>query len=488
MASETPLLPKEQPLRKECFTFDKIFGACTNKAASERLLPTIVMGQVYFDGAPLESSELGLVMTERFTKIWRFRALLRYSKPGQEPTTTGKWWHNIHWEELPIKSVDPAWHVVEVTGKKSRKDVDDFQSELYKNHGGLTVEKPLWKIYILNGVEHPRLDGKTTNLMLVVIDHTIADGISLVQAFLSATDEGREKLASTVVKSVRTGSASSKPVLGCFGRMAAWFCGCWRTSFGACLPADSLNRLKIKDHRNPTKGKVCASCGQIDLDRVKEVKNKFPGSTVNDVLLGVMTATLKAYYTEQQDSVTKPGCCGAKVRGAFLVNMRSPDVDILSDESFGNQFTTGHFNFPLNFPNYESLVPCIQRQTEGLKGSPEFIIRRGQAGVLENCARNHDMLADLILDDYGKVTGILSNVAGPQKQVSINNRKVDDLSFYAFAPIGLYFGILTYNGKVNGSVSLDPTCDTNAGALAKHFAPEFDKLYASVMKADKPLA
>jgi len=90
-------------------------------------------------------------------------------------------------------------------------------------------------------------------------------------------------------------------------------------------------------------------------------------------------------------------------------------------------------------------------------------------------------MLNLMLDNNGKVTSMLSNVRGPAEAVSVCGYEVQDLRFYAFAPIGLYFGVLTYNGKLTASVALDPTCDKDASRLARHWKPAFDKLYADTV-------
>jgi len=84
---------------------------------------------------------------------------------------------------------------------------------------------------------------------------------------------------------------------------------------------------------------------------------------------------------------------------------------------------------------------------------------------------------------------MLSNVAGPQKAVSLDGQVVEDMCFYCFNAIGLYFGVLTYNGKVNAGCSIDVDCENDATQLMKHWAPTFEKLYAAVMSKDiKPPA
>jgi hypothetical protein len=52
-------------------------------------------------------------------------------------------------------------------------------------------------------------------------------------------------------------------------------------------------------------------------------------------------------------------------------------------------------------------------------------------------------------------TAQLSNVPGPATQVSLGGQKILDLTFSLFTPVGMYFGVLSYNGVVTASVNLD---------------------------------
>ena len=81
-------------------------------------------------------------------------------------------------------------------------------------------------------------------------------------------------------------------------RLCAALSGCFDAFFGPVLPADRPSRLKLQDHRNPPHTRVCAQSGQVDLEVIKEIKNHIEGATVNDVLLALMTMTLRKYYEE----------------------------------------------------------------------------------------------------------------------------------------------------------------------------------------------
>merc|ERR1712187_390386 len=225
------------------------------------------------------------------------------------------------------------------------------------------------------------------------------------------------------------------------------------------------------------KEKSVASSDQIDLSLVKEVKNRFPGATVNDVLLTVVSLTLRRYYEEHGDNVLK---AKKRISANFPVNMRAPTEDVLSVASFGNRVSQAQFPFPIDINDPVEAMRAVMMQTERIKASPEPLIR----SKLLNIAAKHlggGALMDAALDAFGKVTAMLSNVPGPQEEVSCMGQPVDDLTFYGLSPIGLYFGVLTYNGYLKAGVCIDRTCDDDASNLTRHFKPEFDRLHAAVV-------
>merc|ERR1712032_433667 len=89
-------------------------------------------------------------------------------------------------------------------------------------------------------------------------------------------------------------------------------------------------------------------------------------------------------------------------------------------------------------------------------------------------------IADLLLSAFGKVTAMLSNVPGPLEEVYFLEQPLDDVTFYAFAPIGLYFGIVQYKGEFEVGVCCDAACEPEPTRLTDFWVPAFEKLYSAV--------
>merc|ERR1712150_105897 len=106
--------------------------------------------------------------------------------------------------------------------------------------------------------------------------------------------------------------------------------------------------LKEPNHRKPSQEKS-NSCGErISLEEMKRIKLKFPGATVNDIMLATLTITLKNYFTEK-------GQPFINIRGSFPVNLRPAKQDPLL-HSMGNRWSAANFTFPLNEPDPVEMV------------------------------------------------------------------------------------------------------------------------------------
>jgi hypothetical protein len=236
--------------------------------------------------------------------------------------------------------------------------------------------------------------------------------------------------------------------------------------------------LKEKDHRNPCKSKSCGLGEQIPLDRFKDLKNKFPGATINDVMLATLTIMLKQYFKAEGEKSTN-------VSSNFMINMRPPKQDVLK-KSMRNEFSTGVFKFPLHETDPIKVVWAVKNQVDMTKNSPApLILYRLLAGAVHflNGIGCRSALINAALDSYGKVTVMLSNVPGPQQTEHMCGVACDDMSFYTFTPLGVYLGVLSYADKVSVGVVTGTAGEPNAKNLAKHWAPAFKELEDAVAAA-----
>lgn len=105
---------------------------------------------------------------------------------------------------------------------------------------------------------------------------------------------------------------------------------------------------------------------------MKEVKNRFPGATVNDVLTAVLVMMVRRYLQDRNDpSVLDQnlGAASSLLRGNFPINMRSSTST--SSHSSGNNFSSGAFVFDFDYSSRAELVWKVKRQIDLIKLSPQ---------------------------------------------------------------------------------------------------------------------
>jgi hypothetical protein len=160
--------------------------------------------------------------------------------------------------------------------------------------------------------------------------------------------------------------------------------------FGPLLPGDTPNRLKLVDPTVPGLERTCSFGEKISLAKVKEIKNKFKGTTVNDILSAVLNMTVRRYYAAVFSSFldSRP-----LVRALFPINMRQKGADVNTNGSLGNCFSTGVFQFLFDYSSRIDLVWKVKRQVDLIKISPQvrvrmlyciFVYGRGQLRMLDS--------------------------------------------------------------------------------------------------------
>jgi diacylglycerol O-acyltransferase len=88
--------------------------------------------------------------------------------------------------------------------------------------------------------------------------------------------------------------------------------------------------------------------------------------------------------------------------------------------------------------------------------------------------------ADLALNSLNLATCMLSNVPGPQQPVHLAGSLLENMEFFVVSPVGLYFGIFSYNGMVSATANLDQKVGADTKALVALFPVAFEEIYQGV--------
>jgi len=406
------------------------------------------------------------VLWSRLTKMGRFRSRLVVNRFGG------------YWEELPeselleLRDSGYLWSEVLPDGNATMDDINEVINQC--NSWDYDRHKPLWR------AQYCRKMADGSAVLICTINHGIGDGISLVATLLSLKDEDDDDPRTQPRRETKPPTHGKKAVVGpklsSVAKASAFSYGVYHGITSSGWKPDPKNALSIPDVTKPAKEKRVAQAERISLEEMKAVKNRFPGATLNDIMMAVMTASIRAYLEEVGDPCVQKN---SKVRGAFPINLRSPHEPVLRNGDPMNKWSYGHFRFDFSYENRIELVWKVKRQIDKIKVSPSPFIQYRMAGILTKTLPRK-VLLDQLLNMANLTTAQLSNVPGPANVISIAGAKVEDISFYLFAPVGLYFGIMSYNGWVSAGVNVDGSTQVDPKMLAKHWKPEFDALKAEV--------
>lgn len=420
-------------------------------------VPVLITGQLFFK-KPVDIQALRGVVRERLMTIPRFCCVV-YDGENKAMMMRG----------VEPAEMDMEYHVTTVEkstgGKWAAIDVDIFCSEMYSQEGNykLDYKQPAWRFFVF-AME----DGRT--LVLPCLDHHIVDGVAAVAALLSLLDKPEKE----IIQKPKT-KRTSGPAIPVAGKALAFIAGVGEALLGPVLPSDTKSALKEPDHRFPSMHKACVAGGKVSLDEMKRIKEKFPGATINDIMLATLTLTMQRYYKELGEAMID-------FRGNFPMNLRDPKLDVLKT-SVGNRFIGCNFAFPLREADPVKMVWSIKRQVDCIKCSPGPLILDKLLCYVIPFLTMHGLrsqLLDLLLDTYGKVTVMLSNVPGPSSEVSLCGQPLDDMMFYAFAPIGCYLGILSYGNSVSLGIVCSSKTEPKPSRISSHWVPAFEQLVDAV--------
>lgn len=399
----------------------------------------------------------------RITTMGRFRSRLHVSRFGG------------HWKEFPeeelinMRESGYLWSEVCTDGNATMDDINEVINQ--GNAWEYDRHKPLWR------AQYCRKMADGSAVLITTINHAIGDGISLVATLLGLKDPDPEHdapAAPTHRRETKAAGGKKGPKLGALTKAGAFTYGIYHGLTSSKWKPDPPNAMSIPDVTKPSKEKRVAQAAKIPLSEMKEVKNRFPGATLNDIMMAVMTASIRAYLEEVGDPAVKNG---NKVRGAFPINLRSPHEPILRNGDPMNKWAYGVFKFDFRYKNRIDLVWRVKRQVDKIKVSPSPVIQYKILSAL-TASLPRRVLLDQLLNMANLATAQLSNVPGPQHAIHIAGAKITDLSFYLFAPVGLYYGIMSYDGMVSAGVNVDGSTKVDPKMLAKHWKLEFDALKA----------
>ena len=396
-----------------------------------------------------------------------------------------------HWESDP--TFDIRNHIRQVTLRNGTEaKLKALASSIVSTH--LDRQRPLWDITLVRGLQGNR------SAMIARIHHCLADGISGVGIFnvLMSTSPEPEPLPR-----IQSGAPDQQPPRDAG---AALLDSLVKSSLSALQGAFSLHseamqmaqgilansgeRLAelmnvLPEITTPAErlpfNVVCHGpqkfgWTEIDLEKVKEVKNRC-GGTVNDVILTVVAAALRRYAELRKVRVK-----GRSARIMVPVNIRGGD----SPGELGNRITFVPVTLPLDIRDPQKLFAFVRQRTEYIKHAhaAELVLFAGGlfsaipppfwAAIGPVASQLPLSLANIIC----------TNIPGPQVPLYLLGHKM--LSWYPYVPIGGELGtnwaILSYNGNAYFGFTCDVGAVPDPENLEKFVDASFAELYRSAKR------
>jgi diacylglycerol O-acyltransferase len=212
------------------------------------------------------------------------------------------------------------------------------------------------------------------------------------------------------------------------------------------------------------------ACTEISLADVKTIRHAC-GTSINDVLLALMTATIRRYCELHGDSVQ-----GRQFRVMIPVNLRGNN----SSGELGNRISLIAVTVPLDIKPPKKLLAEVHKRTEFLKHThaAELVgLVGGLLGVLPFSVQAFvgPMISQVPITPFNMVC---TNVPGPQFPLYVLGHKM--VQWYPYVPVGgelaLNCAILSYNGMIYFGFSGDANITPDIERLEKLLQSNFEEL------------
>lgn len=428
-----------------------------------------ITGMMVFE-KKIQKDHLISIIENRLLKYSRFRE--RIAVINGKP-----YWHE---DEL----FDISSHLVHVALPEpcDYNTLQDFVSHLISQP--LDPNKALWKVHLIDNY-------KGGSVVIWRIHHAIADGIALIKVVFSLTGATAEESLKLDI-SIEDDSLDIKEKKSFMEAANKLF------KSGKSWYSDAVNFLKDKEKVKATlsdaleisneigklvygksadnplyKGnlshtKKAAFSDALPLHEIKKI-GKYYGVTVNDILLAILTGSIRRHLLKHTQDMSKP------IRIAVPVNMRKKGEKI----EIKNKVGIITVELPVHLENIDERISNIKAKTELLKKSfePLFIY------YLMNAVGDiiTPKMEDYFIKFFGtKLTGVMTNVPGPREAIYFAGEEVKDIMFWVPHTIlmGIGISIISYNNRVCLGVVTDTNLVKNPDEIVEAFYHEFDDMKA----------
>lgn len=391
--------------------------------------------------------------------------------------------HHPMWVEDP--DFDPDYHVRRITAPEpgGRRELAAVAAQIASVP--LDRTKPLWEVWVIEGLKHDRIG------FVAKVHHAAIDGASGAEIMtelydLEPSPPPRPEVVPTPPEAVPT---DIEMILGAFAsrlrRTARTVPLVGRTVQSVANvvsnrrdPAGSVGAVPLTAPRTPWSAAISpqrsVAFARIPLDETKVIKDRL-GITVNDVVLGVVSGSIRRYL-EQRDSLPD-----TPLVAVCPVSVRHEDEVGAGGNRVSAMFTSlaTHLDHPIQ------RLRTISTSTEGAKAEHNAIGARMLTEWGEWAAPRTFAMASRLYSSMGLASMhrpihnlVISNVPGPPFPLYLAGAEL--VAAYPMGPImegsGLNVTVLSYMGHIDFGFLADPLLVPDVWDLAKHVQDAFDEL------------
>ena len=390
---------------------------------------------------------------------------------------------------LPIWDYDPDFDIRNHVHEGTLKNGTDAELKVLAGKIFSKVmdrQHPLWDITLVRG-----LKGNRTGI-IARMHHCLADGIAgvgVMSALMDTTPEA-QPLRKTKLRVPPPRESAPSLVDGLtnsYSNFMERILSGWADVLnvaertlgnGGNPPSEEFSRL-MPEITAPTerlrfnvlyRGPQKFACTELPLADIRAIKSAC-GTSVNDVLLALVTAAIRDYSELHGDAIK-----GRLLRIMVPVNLRGSNTS----SELGNRISLVAVTIPLDIRDPKRLLGAVHRRTEFLKRTraAELVgFAGGLLGLIPSPLQSvvGPMIGDVPFTPFNMVC---TNVPGPQFPLYVLGHKM--VRWYPYVPVGgelaLNCAILSYDGMVYFGFSGDAHNTPDLGRFEKLLKSNFTQL------------
>ncbi len=356
----------------------------------------------------------------------------------------------------------------------------------------LDLGKPLWEMYVIEGLNHVEDVPPGSFAVLTKIHHAAIDGVSGAELTAAIHDtspdaepplpeeEWRPERVPTLLELAARTTANNIRQPFRFARVLSQTI----PPIARVLRSDSSEEIEAAGPVPRTRFNGTVSPHRVvegrvfSLQDIRDIRKRVPGATVNDVVLSVCSGALRRYLKHHRELPVDSLVAMAPI------SVRSDD----ERQSAGNQISAMAVTLFTQIEDPLERLEKLQRGTQGSKATAEALGARTMTDITQVLPGSLSGLAARLYTRLGLanrvkpfLNTVITNVPGPQVPLYFTGAKM--VGLYGMGPVmdgmGLIHPVFSFSGRISISVTACRDQMPDPGFYAECLQASFDELLAA---------